>query len=174
MAPLSCPQTFDSSDSDSSDSNSSLDSKTLSSSKLLKLVDDRKINNYGEWKIQCQTEICSLGLWKYIEGPDSKLPVIPPLQEDTYMEGSDDEGNIKTFHIHGNAKLHKQKIRTAKPWMKKNNILLNKLFWSMSGTPLHFVTDITYTAEVWDVLHSHYQPVNLSLAVSIWSDIQGY
>ena len=174
MAPLSRPQTFDSSDSDSSDSDLSLDSKTLSSGKLPKLIDDGKINNYGEWKIQCQTEIRSLGLWKYIEGPDSKPPVIPPLQEDTYMEGSDDEGNIKTFHVHGNAKLRKQKIRAAKPWMQKNDILLNKLFRSMSGTPLHFVTDITYAAEVWDVLHSHYQPVNSSLAVSIRSDLQGY
>jgi hypothetical protein len=104
MAPLLCPETFDSSDSDSSDSDLSLDSKTLSSGKLLKLIDNGKINNYGEWKIQCQTEICSLGLWKYIEGPDSMPPVIPPLQEDTYMEGSDDEENVKTFHVHGNAK----------------------------------------------------------------------
>ena len=138
MAPLLHPNMSSSSSDDSSDSDSSVDTKTAYSGKLPKLIDNGQTNNYGEWRIQSQTELRSLGLWKYIEGPDSIPPTIPPICADEYLEGSDDEGNVKVFHIRGNTKEHKEKIRAAKPWMKKNGIVLAKIFRSLASDQLHF------------------------------------
>jgi hypothetical protein len=123
MMPLLNSTTFDSSNADSSDSDSSIDTKTQASGKLPKLIDNGTTNNYGEWKIQSQSELRSLGLWKYIEGPDSIPPEIPTLENELYLDGSNDEGNTKRFHIAGNSQYRTQKIYATKPWMKKNDIM---------------------------------------------------
>ena len=110
MAPLLHPNMSSSSSDDSSDSDSSVDTKTTYSGKLPKLIDNGQTNNYGKWRIQLQTELHSLSLWKYIEGPDSIPPTIPPIHANEYLEGSNYEGNIKVFHVRGNAKECKEKI----------------------------------------------------------------
>jgi hypothetical protein len=174
MAPLLNSTVFDSSNADSSDSDSSINTKTQASGKLPKLVDNGTTNNYGEWRIQSQSELRSLDLWKYIEGPHSIPPDIPNLEDDLYLDGSDDEGNTKRFHITGNTQYRNQKIRAAKPWMMKNEIARNKIVRSLSTAQLHFVDGVIYASEAWNILHDHYQPLNSSLAISLRSDIQGY
>ena len=171
MAPLLHPTTTPDS---SSDSDSSVDTKSISSAKLPKLFDNGTTNNYGEWRIQCQTELRSLGLLKYVVGPQSTPPIIPPLREDEYLEGSDDEGAVKTFHVTGNAKEHKQKVRDAKPWMKKNDLALTKIYRTLPSKQLHFLTDVFYASEAWEILRAHYQPRNSSLVTALRSDLQGY
>ena len=174
MPPLLHPTMSSVSSDNSSDSDSSVDDKTASSGRLPKLVDNNHVNNYGEWKIQAKADLQSLGLWKYIEGPESIPPIIPPLVEDEYLEGSDGEGNIKLFHVRGNTKERKQKLKAAKPWMKKNNIVIAKIFRSLSSRQLHFVNDVAYASEAWEILRSHYQPTNSALAQSLRTDLQGY
>ena len=174
MPPLLHPTMSNLSSDDSSNSNLSVNDKTPSNGKLPKLVNNNHINNYGEWKIQVKADLWSLGLWKYIEGLELIPPVIPPLVENEYLEGSDGKGNIKLFHIRGNTKEHKQKIKAAKPWMKKNNIVIAKIFHSLSSQQLHFVNDVAYASEVWEILHAHYQPMNSALAQSLRTDLQGY
>ena len=45
-------------------------------SELPKLADNSTNNNYGEWQIKSYHKLHSLGLWKYIEGPNSVPPHI--------------------------------------------------------------------------------------------------
>jgi hypothetical protein len=50
---------------------------------LPKLTDDSVNNNYGEWKMKSYHKLHEWDLLKFIEGPDSIPPEIPPLQEPT-------------------------------------------------------------------------------------------
>lgn len=56
----------------------------------------------------------------------------------------------------------------------KNGIVLAKIFHSLASDQLHFVTNITYASEAWEVLHCHYHPTNSALVTSLRTDLQGY
>jgi hypothetical protein len=66
---------------------------------LPKLIDNGLNNNYGEWKTKSFHILRSLGLWKYIDGPLSILPVIPSLVLPQTHHGTTDNGEVTTVHI---------------------------------------------------------------------------
>jgi hypothetical protein len=111
----------------SSDSDLSL--LTRISRKLSKLVDDGTTNNYGEWKIESEILFLGRALLEYVSGARSQPLNIPTLREPTTHKGIDEETGIERVIItRGNAKEHKRKKKAAKPWLKKNNAALSKIF----------------------------------------------
>lgn len=158
----------------SSDSDSSAPTRT--SGKLPKLVDDGTTNNYGEWKIESEILFLGWDLLEYVSGSRSQPPDIPPLREPTTHKGTDQEtGTDRVFIIRGNAKEHKRKKKAARPWLKKNNAALSKIFQAVSGTKqIHLIKGIIYASTAWETLRCHYQPQNSALANSKRGDIQAY
>jgi hypothetical protein len=158
----------------SSDSDSS--SSTRISGKLPKLVDDGTTNNYGEWKIESEILLLGWSLLEYVSGARSQPPDIPTLREPTTHKGIDEETGIERVIItRGNAKEHKRKKKAAKPWLKKNNAALSKIFQAVSGTKqIHLIKGIRYASTAWETLRTHYQPQNSALANSKRGDIQSY
>ena len=89
--------------------------------------------------MKSQVHLHGWGLWKYICGPESMLPIIPPLHEETRHKGCLDDGTVKTFCITGNAVEHDKIIVTAEPWMAQNNLMLFSIYMGLSSCPLHRV-----------------------------------
>ena len=65
---------------------------SVSRGELVKLVEDDTNNNYAEWSMKSHHQLRSWGLWKYIEGPGSEPPIIPPLQKTTECTGRTRQG----------------------------------------------------------------------------------
>jgi hypothetical protein len=158
----------------SSNSDSSL--STHISRKLPKLVDNGTTNNYGEWKIELEILLLGWALLEHISGTRSQPPNIPPLREPMTHKGINEETGIEQVIItRSNAKEHKRKKRAAKPWLKKNNAALSKIFQAVLGTKqIHLIKGIQYASAVWEVLCTHYQPQNSTLANSKRGNIQSY
>jgi hypothetical protein len=158
----------------SSDSDSS--SSTHISGKLPKLVDDGTTNNYSEWKIESEILLLGWALLEYVSGARSQPLDIPTLREPTTHKGINEETGIERVIItRSNAKEHKRKKKAAKPWLKKNNAALSKIFQAVSGTKqIHLIKGIRYASTAWETLCAHYQPQNSALANSKRGDIQSY
>ena len=125
--------------------------------------------------MKSQVHLHGWGLWKYISGPDSHPPTIPPLCEDTVHEGrSEGDDTIKTFRVAGNAAERDKLIADAEPWMAQNNLALSILYTGLSSRPLRRIRNLTYASEAWTALQTHYQRQNASIATSKASDLQAY
>ena len=143
-------------------------------SELPKLVDDGRENNYGEWKTKSYHKLREWDLLKYIEGPDSNPPIIPPLRERQTFHGVDDAGNQSTVHVPGNAAEHQTAVRKAKPWTTGNNIALSRIVAAVPGNQLHLVEHTLYAKNAWESLRSVYQPNNSLRASTIKGQIMTY
>ena len=73
---------------------------------LLKLFDDRNNNNYGKWKTKSYHKLREWDLLKYIEGPTSDPPVIPPIREARDYHGLNEYNVIATIRDLGNIDKH--------------------------------------------------------------------
>lgn len=157
-------------------SNSDSSSLTCIIGKLPKLVDDSTTNNYGKWKIESEILLLGWALLEYVSGAWSQPPDIPPLCKPTMHKGINEETGIEQVIITcGNAKEHKRKKNAAKPWLKKNNTALSKIFQAVSGTKqIHLIKGIRYASATWEALCTHYQPQNSTLANSKRGGIQSY
>ena len=149
-------------------------SDSTNRSELPKLIDNGRENNYGEWKTKSYHKLREWDLLKYIEGPDSNPPIIPPLRERQTFHGVDDAGNQSTVHVPGNAAEHHTAVRKAKPWTTGNNIALSRIVAAVPGNQLHLVENSAYAKDAWDNLRSVYQPNNSLRASTIKSQIMTY
>ena len=142
---------------------------------LPKLLDDGSNNNYGEWKAKSFHKFREWDLLKYIEGPTSEPPVIPPLRQPTQYHGWHDELNqISTVRDLGNVIEHEQAVARAQPWMTGNNTALARIVAAVPGGQLYLVQDETYAKQAWENLRNMYQPSNSLRAASIKGQIMTY
>jgi hypothetical protein len=141
---------------------------------LPKLVDDGVNNNYGEWETKSYHKLDEWDLLKYIEGPSSEPPVIPPLRETVSHQGIDDAGNVGTFHILGNANEHQQALTDAEPWLTGNKSALARIIAAVPASQLHLVKRAKYAKRAWEALRSVYQPRNSLRASTIKGQIMAY
>jgi hypothetical protein len=105
--------------------------KTTHHADLPELLDDGTNNNYGVWKTKSYHKFLEWDLLKYIEGPTSDPPNIPPLRETVTYHGVNDDGNVSTLHVLGNAAEHQQAVAEAQPWMTGNTTALSRIVASL-------------------------------------------
>jgi hypothetical protein len=141
---------------------------------LPKLIDDGQNNNYGEWEIKSFHVLRSWELLKYVEGPDSIAPDIPPLRLNQAYNGMTDENEIATVHIRGNRHEHDLAVEHARPWMTGNNLCLSKIINAVPSTQLHLVKCSIYAQQAWESLKAFYQPGNRLHMATLKSDITTY
>jgi hypothetical protein len=141
---------------------------------LPKLTDDSFINNYSDWSSKCYHSLRTWGLWKYIEGPTSTPPAIPPLVEATVVVGTDSDGVRREVTLPGNNDERERRIRDAQPWMGANDLTLNKLVSATPELQMHLVEDEIYAKQAWNNLATNYKPQNSTRASSIRGDITAY
>lgn len=125
--------------------------------------------------MKLQVHLHGWGLWKYICGPESKPPVIPPLREGTVHKGrSEGNSTIQTFYVNGNATECDAAITAAEPWMAQNSLALSTIYTGLFSRPLHRIQNLSYASEAWEALRTHYQRQNASIATLKASDLQAY
>lgn len=141
---------------------------------LPELFDDGFNNNYCEWEIRSYHKLREWDLLKFIEGPTSQAPIIPPLHHPAIYDGIDDDGNPSTVHVPGNQAEHEQALRDAIPWMTGNNIALSRIIRAIPKLQLHLVMHAKYAKEAWESLRSMYQTRSTLLAATRKNQIMAY
>lgn len=141
---------------------------------LPNLVDDWINNNYGEWEIRSYHKLGEWDLLKYVEGPTSQPPVIPPLRHTVTHHGIDDDGHLSTVHVLGNLAEHEQALRDAIPWMTGNKTALARIVSAVPSHLLYLVKDAKYAKQAWESLRSMYRPQNSLRAATIKRQIMSY
>jgi hypothetical protein len=91
---------------------------------LPKLLDDGNNNNYGEWKTRSYHKLHEWDLLKYIKGPTSNPPIIPPLCQPCEYHGLNEFNKLATVRDLGNVNEHQLALTRAQPWMSGNNTTL--------------------------------------------------
>ena len=86
-------------------------------------------------------------LLKYIEGPTSEPPIIPPLRKTTTYHGFDPNDVVTSVYISGNAAEHEQAKQDAEPWIKGNKSALNKIIAAAPGNKMHLIKHAKYTKQ---------------------------
>jgi hypothetical protein len=150
------------------------DSESTHHTELPKIVDDGTNNNYGEWRTQAYHKLLDWDLWKYIEGPDSIPPFIPPLIQPIEHHGLDENDQIFTVRVLGNAAEHHQAMINARPWMTGNTTTLCHIIAAIPGKQLHIIQQTKYAKQAWECLRSVYQPRNSLCASTIKGQIMAY
>ena len=145
----------------------------VSRGELVKLVEDDTNNNYAEWSMKSHHQLRSWGLWKYIEGPGSEPPIIPPLQKTTECTGRTRQGVQETLVFPGNEEEHNKKTEEARPWMDGNDIALSKIVCAVPNSQLN-LGDLQYAKEAWEALRAYYLPRNSHRVTSLKGDITAY
>jgi hypothetical protein len=143
-------------------------------SELPKLTDDGTNNNYGEWKTKSFHKLREWDLLKYIEGPNSTPPTIPSLRETITYHGVDDNNQLSTVHVLGNATEHQQAVIDAQPWMTGNNVALSRIVASIPSHQLHLVQQAKFAKQAWESLSSVYQPRNSLRAATVKGQLMTY
>jgi hypothetical protein len=150
------------------------DNENVHRTELPKIVDDGTNNNYGEWRTKSYHKLREWDLWKYIEGPTSIPPEIPPLRQPIEYHGLNDENELATVRVPGNVIEHDNAVRAAQPWMTSNNIALSRIVAALPSHQLHLVQHTTYAKHAWEALRSVYQPRNSLRATTIKGQIMSY
>ena len=141
---------------------------------LSTLKDDGNDNNYNEWATKSRHSLKTWGLWKYIEGPHSIPPTIPPLRTAEEVTGADKEGVRHTVILDDTTEAHQQKTKEAEPWTEANDLVHTKIINSTPHSQLHLIEDTSYAKIAWERLRSAYQPRNSLRATSLKKDITTY
>ena len=141
---------------------------------LLKIVDNETYNNYGEWKLKSFYQLRSWGVWKYIDGPESTPPVVPPLRKPATISGIGDSGCMMTLEVPGNEDEHPQKVKDYELWMVGNDRALCKIVNAVPGAQFFLVMHTKFAKEAWESLRSYYEPQNAYRAERIIHDIKTY
>ena len=141
---------------------------------LPKIIDDGTNNNYGEWETKSYHKFREWNLLKYIEGPASEPPIIPPLHHTVTHHGVDDDGNVSSIRVPGNLAEHKEALTQAEPWMTGNNTALSRIVAAVPSHQLHLVKRVTYAKQAWESLRSVYQPRNSLRAATMKGQIMAY
>jgi gag-polypeptide of LTR copia-type len=138
---------------------------------LSALTDDGNNNNYNEWATKSRHSLKTWGLWKYIEGPHSIAPVIPPLREAKEITAPDKDGVSHTVFLGDNSEIHQKKTEEAEPWTEANDLVLSKIINATPHSQLHLVESTPYARIAWERLESAYRPHNSLRATSLKKDI---
>lgn len=147
--------------------------ETVLWTELPNLVDDGTHNNYGEWQFKSHHKLCEWDLLKYIEGPTSDPPIIPPLRQTVTYHGVDDNGHPSTVRVLGNATEHQQALVDAQPWLAGNKTALSRIRAALPSHQLHLAR-VEYAKQVWENLRSVYQLQNSRLARNTERQIMTY
>ena len=118
------------------------------------------MENQGSRSNWAQLKLQGWDLWKYIEGPESTPPNIPPLREPMIVEATDSNGVTQELQTHGNAKEREEKIKEAAPWTAANITALSKIASAIPSDQIYLVQNEPYAAQAWANLHEYYQPFN--------------
>jgi hypothetical protein len=145
-----------------------------SGTELLKLADDGINNNYSEWETKSYHKLLEWDLLKYIEGPTSQAPIIPPLRHTVTHHGLDEDGHPHTIHVLGNQAEHEQALRDAIPWMTGNKTALARIVSAVPGHQLYLVKRAQYAKQAWENLRSMYRLRNSFRAATIKRRIMAY
>ena len=156
-----------------SDSDNSSTSKDYSG-KLPKLIVKGNTHNYGEWSIQSEIQLLGQGLWKYVVGPESNPPIIPPLRQPFTQYGIDKHGVENEINVPGNAQERQKAIDNAKPWIEKNDYTRAVICKSLDSRQLHRVKHIPYASQVWESLRQNFIKPNSALSNSNKSSLITY
>lgn len=141
---------------------------------LPKLVDDGINNNYSEWETISYHKLCEWDLLKYIEGPTSQAPIIPPLRHTVTHHGFDEDGRPSTIHVLGNQAEHEQALRDAIPWMTGNKTALARIVCAVPSHKLYLVKCAQCAKQAWENLRAAYRSLNSSRAATINRQILTY
>jgi hypothetical protein len=138
------------------------------------LTDDGNSNNYNEWVTKSRHSLKTWGLWKYIDGPHSIPPIIPPLSEAQEITAPDKDGVPHTVFLSDTTEAHQMKTKEAEPWTEANDLVHTKIINATPHSQLHLVEDTPYAKVAWERLASTYQPQNSLRATSLKKDIINY
>lgn len=127
---------------------------------LPELTDDGTYNNYAEWELKSHYQLLVCGLWKYIDGPKSTPPDVPPLLEKGTFQGRDDSGCMQTVYVARNKDEHQEKKQIFDRWMVGNDIALARIVLALPVTPLHLVKHLEFAKQAWETLRSYYERHN--------------
>jgi gag-polypeptide of LTR copia-type len=144
------------------------------SGELPKIIDNNVNNNYGEWVFKSHLKLQGWDLWKYIEGPESIPPSIPPLCTPHTVQANDTKGKTHEFEIPGNVEERDQKIKDATPWMAANNTALSKIASTIPSEQIYLIQNVKYVVQAWINLQEYYRPFNSNCAQKIKKDIFAY
>ena len=93
--------------------------------KLKELTNDGITNSYNEFSHKEKLELQAMGYWKFIEGTQSALPVIPQLKRTQKIRGPDETGTDRTIVITGNEMEVQKAMDDAVPWRWKVTLRLS-------------------------------------------------
>ena len=141
---------------------------------LPELADDGTFNDYGTWTIKSHCQLRSCDLWKFIDGPESTPPVVPPLRETESFRGIDASGCMRTVYVAGNDDEHRQKTEDFDRWMLGNGIALAKIVLSIPDKRLFLVRHLKFAKQAWENLRSYYEPRNTHHALNIIEEIKAF
>jgi gag-polypeptide of LTR copia-type len=141
---------------------------------LPKLKDNGVNNNYGKWETKSSLKLDDWDLLKYIQGPDSEPPFIPPLHQPVTHHSPDKDGILRTINIPGNDNEHRQAVAAAAPWTKGNKTALMRIVAAIPTSWLHLVKHTKYAKKAWKALRSVYQPHNFLRTSIIRGQLTSY
>ena len=81
--------------------------------KLKELTDEGITNSYNKFSHKGKLELQAMGYWRFIEGMQLTLPVIPQLKQTQRIRGPDETGTIV---ITGNEMEVQKAMDDAVPW----------------------------------------------------------
>lgn len=135
-----------------SDSSTDSSSSQNHGAKLPKLVVKPNTHNYGEWSIQSEIQLVGHSLWKYVVGPESVPPTIPPLREPFIQKGKDKSGADSEVEVAGNVAECQKAIDDAKPWTEKNDLTRAIICQALANRQLHLIKHLPYASQIWQEL----------------------
>lgn len=134
-----------------------------SGKRLEKLVDDGTSNSYGSWVGVAKSKLKMLRLWKYIEGPESIAPVIPPLVLETRIQATDEQTKQPRWFIQeGNEADVLAKTKAAEPWAEGNLTARTILLEALPSEKRSLISDEDSAKAIWDFLAEEYRPLNFT------------
>lgn len=143
--------------------------------KLVKLVDDGNTNNYNSFVINAKLKLTELGLWKYIEGPESIPPVVPDLVPTRQVQGTDPAtGNVQVINVAGNEGAVLRGRRALEPWKAGDGITRCLIYEALPDDQIEIVKDATTAKEAWEALKDEYRPVNALRAQILVQQIMSF
>lgn len=142
---------------------------------LLKIKHDGDNNNYAEFEYKSKLKLQDLGLWKYIQGPESVPPQVPALRRTTVIQAPDaTTQEMRSVTIEGNEAEVAAARQAAEPW-RKGDLRTHRLIVEAVPSEKMSVVRLASTAQAaWMALREDYRPINALRAQRLHQDIMSY
>jgi hypothetical protein len=125
--------------------------------RLAKLVDNDGSNNYAHWSAMTKLRLQYLGLWKYVEGPESVKPVVPAIEVERQVECQDEDGSMKMAILDGNEEEVKEAERKAQLWTHGDLAVQLLLIEAVPPSQFTLISLSTTGKEAWYALETEYK-----------------